>query len=289
MLLCLDVGGTELKGAAVQNGVLQTPILHFPAQSTAAKDLLLQHFADVFRAIAQQAPSEPITGLRLAFPGPFDYKNGVCLMQGLAKYDALYQVNLRHALGHALAEYAPTEQDIRFVNDVAAFALGELCFGQATGSQRSLFVCIGTGCGSAFGLGNRLAPPGTPGVPPDGYVYPYPFLDGCIDDALSRRGLMRLSQEQLGEALDGKGLATRVAQGDQNAAACFTAFGVRVRDALAPFLLDYRPDLLCLGGQITRSISLFGEPLQTFCDCHGIRLCVTSDTSVRAVQGLCVI
>ena len=39
--LCLDVGGTEIKGAAVSEGRVLTPLRHFPARS--GEDLSLMH------------------------------------------------------------------------------------------------------------------------------------------------------------------------------------------------------------------------------------------------------
>lgn len=87
---------------------------------------------------------------------------------------------------------------IQFINDAAAFALGEMAFGQATQAGRALFVAVGTGCGSAFGVNGFLAEEGTPGVPPNGYFYNAPFRDSCVDDYISRRGLEKLSGEMLG-------------------------------------------------------------------------------------------
>lgn len=287
-LLCLDVGGTELKGAAMRGGAPLAPLRHFPARAGEGRGELLGHFAQVLGELDAGAgvPAD-LAGVRLAFPGPFDYDRGICLLQGLDKYDALYGVDLRRELYARLQSRVAGPGDIRFANDVAAVALGEMAFGGAAGAARSLTVCIGTGCGSAFGLGQGLAPEGTPGVPPNGYIYSAPFLDGCIDDYISKRGLMSLCREQLGEALDGAALAGRCAAGDGRAAACFTAFGLRLRDALAPFLLGYRPQCLCLGGQITRSFQWFGPPLETFCESLGIALHITADTSLRALQGLC--
>ena len=61
--------------------------------------------------------------MRLAFPGPFDYAKGICLLRGLDKYDALYGVDLRRAFSRG-SGIAP--EDILFTNDASAFALGEM-------------------------------------------------------------------------------------------------------------------------------------------------------------------
>lgn len=280
--LCLDVGGTEIKAAPVDGaGDLLRPVRRFPARAKEPADVLLAHFTGIFEALRREAGA--VSGLRLAFPGPFDYERGICLLQGLDKYDALYGADLRRAFSRG-SGIAPEE--IRFTNDASAFALGEMASGQARGAGRTLFVCIGTGCGSAFGVNGHLAPAGTPGVPANGYLYPVPFLDGCIDDHLSRRGLMALTRERLGEALDGRALAQRVRDGDIEARRCFLAFGERVRDALLPFLSGFRPETLCLGGQITGSAPLFLEPLEAACRARNIQLYVTADTSVSILRGL---
>lgn len=280
--LCLDVGGTELKAAPVDtDGTLLRPLRHFPAKSNQDAHTLLDHFASVLQEI--HPSGQAISGIRLAFPGPFDYEAGVCLLQGLEKFDRLYGVNLRHALACRM-QIAP--EAIRFSNDASAFALGELGFGQAKTAPRAMFICIGTGCGSAFGVDGALAPLGTPGVPACGCIYGAPFLDGRVDDYLSRRGLGKLAQAYLGTPLDGKALAYLAQQGNPQAQLCFLAFGQQIRDALYPFLVQFHPDILCFGGQITRSASFFLKPVESACRMQNVRLSITEDTSVRTLQGL---
>ena len=104
-------------------------------------------------------------------------------MEGLEKYGALYNVNVREELEHRLRPVlGQAAADVRMQNDVASFALGELHFGRAQGAARGLFLCIGTGCGSAFTIGSCLAPAGTPGMPENGYVYPLPLRGKRILD-----------------------------------------------------------------------------------------------------------
>ncbi|MGN1026150.1 MAG: ROK family protein [Faecousia sp.] len=279
--VCLDVGGTQIKAASIdKDGHLSEPIQYFPARSGENAETILDHFTRIIRQVSEP---DAIPALRLAFPGPFDYERGICLMQGLGKYDALYGLDFGGELGRRLEIPRDT---IRFANDAAAFALGELHFGAGKGAQRAMFVCIGTGCGSAFAVNGALVSAPEPGVPENGWIYPTPFLEGQIDDYLSRRGLLALTQAHLGEALDGKALAQRTRSGEKSAGACFREFGVRLRDALSPFLDGFHPEVLCLGGQIMKSGDLFLEPLETACRERGIRLAVTEDTSVRTLQGL---
>lgn len=146
--ICLDVGGTEIKAASIdRQGRLQREIRHFPARAEEEAEAVLEHMAGIIRScgFSDAGGGE----IRMAFPGPFDYDRGICLMQGLGKYDKLYGINLRKALAALLGT---EEERICFLNDASAFALGEMGFGEARGAARALFICIGTGCGSAFGM-----------------------------------------------------------------------------------------------------------------------------------------
>lgn len=171
-------------------------------------------------------------------------------------------------------------------NDASAFALGELGFGLAKAAPRAMFICIGTGCGSAFGVGGALAPLGTPGVPACGCVYSAPFLEGRVDDYLSRRGLEKLTQEYLGMPLDGKSLAHLAQEGNCQAAAVLFGLWPANSGRSIPVSCAISPGVLCFGGQITRSASFFLKPMEHACRTQNIRLYITEDTSVRTLQGL---
>ena len=290
LVLCADVGGTQIKtGLLDASGRLASPIRRADARAALPRQQLLDHMAACLLAAAQDAPPGSVQGVRLAMPGPFDYAAGICRIEGLGKYGALYNADLRAELGSRLAPaLGAAAADIRFQNDVAAFALGELHFGCARGTGRGLFVCIGTGCGSAFSLGDGLAPEGTPGMPAGGYLYPLPLRGKRVDDWLSRRGLQRLSRQTLGEELDGLPLAQRARAGDAGALVVWQQFGALLAEALTPALDAYRPQLCCLGGQVTASGTLFLEPLHRACRQRGVRLETTADTSLRAMQGALV-
>ena len=287
MILCLDVGGTEIKAAPVsETGELLCTVKKYPAKAALPKEALLNHFAEIMEDLAGEAKERSVCGIHLAFPGPFDYENGISLLRGLDKYDALYGENLRRELKSRLNFPELLEQNVKFINDVSAFAKGEMKFGAAAGFRRCLFVCIGTGCGSAFGMDGQLCDGSEEGVPKDGYLYPLPYRDGCMDDYFSRRGLERLTKEMLGTSMDGKMLSKCVQNGRKEAKRCFLTFGEMLCEALSPVLNDFHPDCLCVGGQITKSADFFLQPLCEFCRKSGIFLYVTENTSVKTIQGL---
>lgn len=190
LYLCADIGGTQIKTGLLDGaGRLVGAIHREDAQAGLPQQPLLDHIAACL--LAPWPGDASVAGVCLAMPGPCDYPAGRCWIEGLEKYGSLYGADLRRELGARLVPaLGPAGENLLFQNDVAAFALGELRCGCAQGIQRGLFVCIGTGCGSAFTVGDALAPEGTPGVPPQGYLYPLPLAGKRVDDWLSRRGLL---------------------------------------------------------------------------------------------------
>lgn len=285
LYLCADIGGTQIKTGLLDGaGRLVGAIHREDAQAGLPQQPLLDHIAACL--LAPWPGDASVAGVCLAMPGPCDYPAGRCWIEGLEKYGSLYGADLRRELGARLVPaLGPAGENLLFQNDVAAFALGELRCGCAQGIQRGLFVCIGTGCGSAFTVGDALAPEGTPGVPPQGYLYPLPLAGKRVDDWLSRRGLQELSRRRLGRPLEGLPLAQLAQAGEPGALAVWEEFGQLLAQALAPVVEAFQPELLCLGGQVTASGALFLGPLQSACERVGVRLACTQETSLRAMQG----
>ena len=292
--ICLDVGGSEIKAALVYAGEPVPQIAYYPSLSGETAKAIINHlFTIILQTAGSATHSDRILGVGMAFPGPFDYENGVSLMQGLSKYDALYGINLKDALEKRLRllpeSPLPAGLPFRFINDVSAFALGELHFGAAKGAARGMYVCIGTGCGSAFSRDNRLLTKKDGVIPENGYLYPLPYKKGCIDDYLSKRGLQALSLSVLGIPMDGYSLAKQAFEGNRKALQCYGDFGLDIKAALLPFLEAFRPSCLILGGQIMKSAALFINPLSGYCEERGIVLSISADTSLRTLQGLTTI
>lgn len=290
---CLDVGGTAVKaGLLKKEGEPLDGLTSFHVEARGTREEILSRFAEILGELAHRADillgsgMWKAEGIGMAFPGPFDYERGIPLLKGLDKYDSIYGVPLKTELSLRLADCPGnlSEAPIRFCNDVEAFALGEEL--ELPDASKGLYVCIGTGCGSAFLENGKPPAKGTPGVPEHGWIYPLPFLSGTLDDYLSRRGLSRLAEEVCGRPMEGKELSLLAQSGDKQALSCFARFGERMKEGLVPVLEAYRPKALILGGQLMKSSSLFLEPLETACRERRIFLKISKDTSQSAVRGL---
>ena len=291
--LMLDVGGTGIKGGVLdRNGFLKGNIRTFPARANDSRENIFRNFADILEEISMDIPERDAVFRRIgmAFPGPFDYERGVSLMQGLNKYDAIFGASIQNEI---LCRIKDQErlcgEDCRFLflNDVEAFALGECRFGRAAGCERVLCLCIGTGAGSAFVDHGKIVKKGK-GIPEQGWIYNTPFLEGRIDDYISARGLKRLAREEFLTSINGAELYDLAREGDLRAKRVFARFGTWVLAAIEPFLLQFVPDGLVLGGQIVKSYPFFGEELDRYCGKRQISVYLSQDTSRRTMEGLYV-
>jgi glucokinase len=186
----------------------------------------------------------------LAIPGPFDFKYGVSQMRHKLPY--LYGVNLRQLLA---ARFGWQPANVRFLLDSAAFLLGEVAAGAALGVSRAVGITLGTGVGSAFAVDGRLVTKGR-GVPPGGEIWNLPYEGGIIEDFVSTRAIQKNYQNRTGVTAEVAQIAERSAN-DPHAAAVFTEFGRHFALALRRIFSEFAPQVVVLGGGISRSAHLF--------------------------------
>lgn len=262
--IVFDVGGTSIKAAVVrEDGEIVTGAQEtFPSRGKEDKETLLAHFyglvADrvaLMDKLFGGASYETI-GVAYAFPAPFDYENGICYLRGQDKYDALYGTNLREAMKARIAADAnvraklSAEAPIVFDNDAALFAAGQLHFGHAKRYRRSLCITIGTGTGSSFIDEN--------GIVKGRELWNDPFRDGIADDYISKRGMLKAAAAHgLGADGDVKAIADAARAGDARAAEAFADFGRLFGELLAPYVREFRPEAVIVGGNIAKSQDLF--------------------------------
>lgn len=280
--LLLDIGGTEIKGCVSDAEGEKTRIRKFPSQAQKSAEKILDNFSQICRELLKDVDGS-VCGVGLAIPGPFDYQKGISRMQGLNKYDSIYGIPLEPEIKARVPELK--EAQFLFLHDIEAFALGESWYGACLGAEKILCVCIGTGAGSAFIEHRKTIKTGT-GVPENGWIYRMPFRESILDDYLSVRGLERISLAVMGKAQSGRELSNLAEAGNMEAREIWRRFGADVAEGLLPVLTAYRPDLLLLGGQISKSFRWFGAQLNAVCGKREIRIQIEPETSARAMDGL---
>ncbi|MCM3778435.1 ROK family protein [Microbacterium hydrocarbonoxydans] len=244
----IEVGGSHATAATVEVTASSARVVE---SATRALDPALpaDELLDTFVAPARRLGGTSSVRWVVAMPGPFDYERGVGIFGDVAKFDALRGVDVREGMAARLG-LAP--ERISFVNDAAAYALGEWAFGADTRADRQVCVTLGTGVGSAFLDRGRIVTAGE-GVPPDGWVYPLEFDGRPLEDTISTRAIVAENTRRTGRVCTVKEIASEAAKGQEDAAAVLDRAMHALGLALAPWLASFGADRLTVGGSMVRS------------------------------------
>lgn len=227
--LLLDVGGTFIKCSDGRT---------IPIDSDGTND----EIASALRSAVFGEGEPSKAGIRVAIPGPFDYKNGVFLMKH--KFSAVY--------GESFTRLAGFNGKACFIHDVNCMLLGEVASGAGKGYKRAALIALGTGLGFSMYVDGKVLTneTGSPLVS----IWKLPYRDGILEDYVSKRGIVGRYGDP---AISVKEIARRAFSGDEKAKAVFAETGDMIGENVAPILKEYRISILLLGGQISRSAELF--------------------------------
>jgi len=254
-LLVYDVGGSHISSAVCFKKGFR---LGTVVRASLPEEQSSQAFVAVLHSLGMKA-SEGVNGIEgaeLAMPGPFDYAKGISWMKHKLPY--LYGVNVSEALA---ARFGWKASQVKFLNDAAAYLLGEVGAGAARGVQRVVCFTLGTGVGSGFAIGGHVVTEGK-GVPPGGEIWNVPYEGGIVEDKISTRALKQAYAQRKGEEREVASIAHYATGGEPLSTEVFKEFGRNLGVALKELLADFSPDVVVLGGGISRSSYLFLEETQ---------------------------
>ena len=262
----VDVGGTGIRAALVdEGGNIHGEIHSIEMHAHMGQGTFLTNLIQLLHAVWNKKSASTILGIGFGMPGPFDYERGISQMRGVAKYDSLYGIDLLSELRTRLK--LSRNLPIRFINDAAAFALGEWYFGKVKAYGRVLALTLGTGCGSAFLVDGKVSSP-KEGVGSSGYVFDLPYQKSIVDDYISSRGILGLwakitteHQLALDPTIDVEGLAAKADGGSELAQKLFSCWGAMIVEALHEPITTFKPECIVLGGSISKSAHLFISPI----------------------------
>lgn len=261
--LLFDVGGTFLKAVAADSagGLIPGSEFSCPMPSDGTREAITGALAaSVARGAAFAARNGLVlAGIGIAFPGPFDYVNGIPRMEH--KFRSIYGLSLADLL-HGLPETGPG-MPVRFMHDVNAAMLGEMTWGNARDAANAALVTLGTGLGFACCLGREVqySPTGSPRLA----IYNCPYRDGILEDYVSKRGFLRIYAELAGSAdpaLTVADLGRMASEGDPAAKETFAEAGRILAGGIRGLLEEQKIECLLMGGQISRSFALLEPALR---------------------------
>lgn len=258
-----DMGGTCIKASLLDEWgrIVENTFGTFPACSNQSSQLILDRVTEILAPMLKCCPDGILKGIGFSFPGPFDYENGISYIRGLNKYDSLYGLNIHDEIMERVNERIEAVDGkgsfkILFENDASLFALGECCGNKELQNSSVLCLTLGTGTGSAF-IRNRRLVKGEDGIPENGWIYCCPYKDKCVEDYLSRRGIIELAGKRNVLIDEPVSLYHMAVQGEEAAQKIWEEFGSLAGEILTPFMERFGGQYLVLGGQISKAAQFF--------------------------------
>jgi glucokinase len=258
-IVALDVGGSSVKsGAFSPSGALLAEPITTRIASQGPAELIFETLTAVIKREVACIPEKASSRVALGFPGPFDYARGVSWIRDVAKFDALYGMDVGKALSLPLG-YEPRQ--LSFMNDAEAAILGETQQGAGRGVSRVIGVTLGTGIGSAFMIDGKPVTAQN-GVPEGGQLFPCKWGDVVADHVFSTRGLQRRMETAGFVNCDARTLLDRAQAGEVAARAVWTSFGTDLGRFLHPYAHGFDADAVVVLGGLSAGWDWFGPALR---------------------------
>ncbi|MGH9362543.1 MAG: ROK family protein, partial [Thermoanaerobaculia bacterium] len=260
---------TRVRVGKVRGGVLERHDAR-PISGQERQEVVL---GEVFGAIDEVFDDE-VTGIGCGVPSVVDVERGV--VYTVENIPSWQEVPLRAELEGRYGVPATIN------NDANAFAVGELYFGKGRGRRNLVGITLGTGLGAGVVIDGRLYSGVNCGA---GELGPIPYRDATIEDYCAGR----FFQREAGVA--GEVVFRRAGEGDAEALRLFHAFGRELGHAVMVALYAYDPEVIVLGGSISRAFPLFAagmrERLRDFAYQHALERVeiVRSEVEQAAVLG----
>lgn len=264
MIIGIDIGGSHISSALVDEASMQIVAGSFCKKNIdahASAAVIIKEWAYSVKSSLSLQENVPLTRIGVAIPGPFDYTNGICRIEGVSKYQSLFGVNIKQLLLSELK--LDNALPITFENDAACFGLGEYTALQTNKTEKLIAVTLGTGFGTTFIDNGKIVKNGV-GVPTDGVLYNMPYHNGIAEDVISTRGILKRFKALTGMQASGvKEIAGYAMQpGNVYAKQVFQELGCHLASCLARWIKSFNADCLVVGGNIAKASSLFIPQLQ---------------------------
>ena len=249
----VDLGGTHVRAGRVRDGKIESSVSR-PISGTAGARVVLDEIFGAIDAVVDGG----ISGIGFCVPSVVDVETGV--VHSVTNIPSWREVPLKEELERRYGVRS-------FINnDANAFAVGELYFGKGRGYRNLVGIVIGTGMGAGVVINGRLYSGANCGAGEIGNIaYRGSTLESwCSGTFLQRAG-----------GMDGEVVYDRARAGDRSAQELLDSVGTALGDAILIVLYAYDPEIVILGGSVSRAYPLFEqamrERLQSYAFPHSLR------------------
>lgn len=246
-VLAADIGGTHITTAIVdlhEKKIFHETWYRATVNSGGSAEEILQSWVEAMKE-SQNRFTSPVEMIKMALPGPMDYKNGICLIQDQDKFQSMFAVQLKKELSQRL--YFPQDQ-IEMFNDAACFLKGELFGGTLEHHRRVIGLTLGTGLGSAAICKGKAR---------DAELWKMPFNGGIAEDYLSTRWFIGRFEELSNVRIRGVKDLTDYHMLSPYFSLIFSEFSFNLAKFICKFIKKAVPSAAVIGGNIALSSPYF--------------------------------
>ncbi len=265
-VLALDVGGTKLAAGVVASDGAVLSHLRTPSRVEEGPERMIARHLDLGREAVRVAgvPWDAVRAVGIACGGPLDPMAGI--IQSPLSLPGWDDIPLVAIVERALGRPAVVE------NDATACALAEFRFGigRERGARHLVYLTISTGVGGGLVLDGRLYRGAAGNAGELGHLT-IDYLGrrcacgrrGCLEAYASGTNIALRAREALATGqpsslaslpvVRAEDVAAAAAQGDALASAIWDETTAMLGSAIANILDVFNPDLVVLGGGVTRA------------------------------------
>ena len=253
-LIGVDVGGTKVSVAVLEDGALSDP--HITPTDLSSSDALVEQLVETIRA------QGPATAVGIGVPSVIDFATGTARS---SVNIPLQGVPLRHTLTERLG--IPTFVD----NDATVAALAEAHDDDMRPiADIVVMFTVGTGVGGGIVIGGRTFRGATGAAPEIGHTiigaaldHGAPQADGFPHPASLEHHAAGRALDRLGQARgigDGYAVVAAAKQGDRDALDAIRILGESLGVGIANAINTFDPDLVIVGGGVSTAGELLLGP-----------------------------
>ncbi|WP_347219830.1 ROK family protein [Chryseobacterium sp.] len=245
-ILGIDIGGSHITLAQVdpeKREIITSTYVREHVNSFDNKETIFSAWTSAIEKAAHDLVKDDLL-IGIAMPGPFDYENGISLMQQ-GKFIDIFKINIKEELAQRLSI---SPKQIHFVNDAAAFMEGEVFGGCVQGFQKIFGITLGTGLGTTFYNGEMAT---------DEDLWDSPFKESIFEDYLATRWFVKRYAELTGEQISGtKDLLDKPLEIQKQ---IFGEYADTFSEFVVQHVNHYKPEVLVIGGNIAKAYPHFEQ------------------------------
>ncbi|MDR0976461.1 MAG: ROK family protein [Prevotellaceae bacterium] len=237
MILSIDLGGTNIRIAQVENGRC-TNKASVPCRAGEDAATVIGQLSGLIRG----AMTPQVTGIGIGVPSIVSADGIVYNVANIASWR---EVHLKELLEEEFGI------PVAVGNDADCFALGENLYGSGRSYADMVGITIGTGIGAGVIVNHRLYGGEYDGA---GEVGSLPYRDSDFEHYCSSIFFKRFDTT-------GAALARRAQHGDAGALDIWRQLGHHIGQLMKAILFAYSPKAIIIGGGISQSYPLFQESM----------------------------